>query len=111
LIAAGFIIDDIHKKCINVAMKWTVEFTGKAAKQRHKLPQRVADSLAALVVDIEELGPVRGDWLNYSKLSGTKHHCHLKKGNPTYFAIWQVDNDLINFIEVIYVGTHEKTKY
>ena len=92
-------------------MKWTVEFTGKALKQRQRLPQRVADNLAALVVDIEELGPIRGDWPNYSKLTGTRHHCHLKKGNPTYVAIWQVDNDLINLVEVIYVGTHEKAKY
>ena len=104
-------IDGIHKKCIDGDMKWTVEFTGKASKQRQKLPKRVADNLATLVVEIEEFGPVRGLWPNYSKLTGTKHHCHLKKGNPTYVAIWQVDNDIINFVEVIYVGTHEKAKY
>jgi len=75
------------------------------------MPKRVADNLAALVVEIEELGPVRGLWPNYSKLSDTRHHCHLKRGNPTYVAIWQVDNDLINFVEVIYVGTHENAKY
>ena len=92
-------------------MKWTVEFTSKALKQRQQLPKRVADSLAALVVDIQESGPVCGLWHNYSKLSGTRHHCHLKKGKPTYVAIWQVDNNLINFVEVIYVGTHEKARY
>lgn len=92
-------------------MKWTVEFTGKALKQRKQLPQRVADSLAALVVDIQESGPVCGNWPNYSKLSDTRHHCHLKKGKPTYVAIWQIDNDLVNFVEVIYVGTHEKARY
>jgi mRNA-degrading endonuclease RelE of RelBE toxin-antitoxin system len=51
-------------------MKWTVEFSGKASKQRQKLSQCIADILAALVADIEDLGPVRGDWPNYSKLSG-----------------------------------------
>jgi hypothetical protein len=40
-----------------------------------------------LVRDIQAAGPVRGDWPNYSKLSNHEHHCHLKKGNPTYVAI------------------------
>ncbi len=92
-------------------MKWTVKFSGKARKQKEKLPKSVQDNLAALVVDIETSGPVRGDWPNYSKLSDTEHHCHIKKGRPTYVAVWREDRGKIKLVEVIYAGTHEKTPY
>lgn len=68
-------------------MLWTVEFTNKARKQKEKLPQRVRGVLFQLVRDLEASGPVCGDWPNYSKLSDREHHCHLKKGQPTYVAI------------------------
>jgi hypothetical protein len=55
-------------------------------------------------------GPVRGDWPNYSKLSANKHHCHLKKGQPTYVAVWQESKTTIT-VEVIYAGTHENAPY
>jgi hypothetical protein len=35
----------------------------------------------------------------------------LKKGHPTYVAIWEVKNKEIRLIEVIYAGTHEKAPY
>jgi hypothetical protein len=54
---------------------------------------------------------VRGDWPNYSKLAGGRHHCHLKKGKPTYVAVWEVLDKDIKLIEVQYVGTHEKAPY
>lgn len=74
-----------------------------------RLPQRVVDSLYALLTTIEIMGPVRGDWPNYSKLVKGVHHCHLKKGNPTYVAVWKECAD--GTIEVLYVGTHEKVDY
>jgi len=92
-------------------MNWTVEFSNKAAKQVAKLPRTVADALAALALDIESGGPVRGDWPNYSKLSDLEHHCHIKKGRPTYVAVWRETKDRIHFVEVIYAGTHEKAPY
>jgi mRNA-degrading endonuclease RelE of RelBE toxin-antitoxin system len=92
-------------------MLWTVEFTDRARKQKQKLPRRVQETLFQLVRDIEVSGPVRGDWPNYSKLSGGEHHCHLKKGKPTYVAIWREDKGRIRFVEVVYVGTHEKAPY
>ena len=92
-------------------MQWTVEFTGRARKQKQKLPLRVQESLFQLVRDIEATGPIRGDWPNYSKLSDGEHHCHLKKGNPTYVSIWREDKGKIMFVEVIYAGTHEKAPY
>jgi hypothetical protein len=55
--------------------------------------------------------PVRGNWPHYSKLSETKHHCHIKKGKPTYVAVWREDKGQIRLVEVIYAGTHEKAPY
>jgi mRNA-degrading endonuclease RelE of RelBE toxin-antitoxin system len=82
-----------------------------AEKQKAKLTKPVRQILYALIHDIEAAGPVRGDWPNYGKLSDGKHHCHLKKGNPTYVAVWQVEDGKIKLVEVTYVGTHEKAPY
>lgn len=92
-------------------MTWTVEFSKKAMKQADTLPARVRESLYQLARDIERSGPTRGDWPNYSKLSGDRHHCHIKKGKPTYVAVWLEDKNKIHFVEVIYAGTHEKAPY
>lgn len=92
-------------------MSWTVEFTSKARKQSDRLPHRVREILFQLVREIESSGPVRGDWPNYSKLAMKKHHCHLKKGNPTYVTIWREAQNRIRLVEVIYAGSHEKAPY
>lgn len=92
-------------------MQWTVEFTGRARKQADKLPVRIRETLFQLAREIASGGPVRGDWPNYSKLSDCEHHCHLKKGHPTYVAVWREDKGKIRVVEVIYVGTHEKAPY
>jgi mRNA-degrading endonuclease RelE of RelBE toxin-antitoxin system len=92
-------------------MFWTVEFTSKAKKQTDKLPTRVREALFQLIREIQDSGPVRGDWPNYSKLSNSEHHCHIKKGQPTYVAVWREDKGRIRFVEVIYAGTHEKAPY
>lgn len=92
-------------------MAWKVAFTGRARKQKEKLPAKVREILFQLVREIEAAGPVRGDWPNYSKLSDGVHHCHLKKGKPTYVAMWQENRGEIRFVEVIYAGSHEKAPY
>ena len=74
------------------------------------MPRTVMAALLMLMQDIETLGPVRGDWPNYGKLTGNRHHCHLKKGKPTYVAVWTVDKETIK-VEVTYAGTHEKAPY
>ena len=81
-------------------MNGTVLITGKAKKQTDNLSGKVREVLFQLVQEIGTTGPVRGDWPNYSKLSGDRHHCHLKKGKPCYVAIWWVDKGKIRFIEV-----------
>lgn len=56
----------------------------QSTKQLVRLPKVVLETLLALMLDIELGGPVRGDWPNYGKLDAKTHHCHLKKGHPTY---------------------------
>lgn len=76
-----------------------------------KLPRSIQKSLIALLADIEDKGPVRGAWTNYGKLSPSRHHCHIKKGKPTYVAVWEVTDKKVQLVEVIYVGTYEKAPY
>jgi mRNA-degrading endonuclease RelE of RelBE toxin-antitoxin system len=92
-------------------MSWTVKLTNRAAKQYKKLPKIVRDNIDALMMEMRVAGPVRGNWQNYSKLSDTEHHCHIKKGKPTYVAVWREDKEEIRLVEVIYAGTHEKAPY
>ena len=92
-------------------MIWAVKTHKKTAKQIKKLPQKIQDILTRLMFELELSGAVRGNWLNYGKLTETRHHCHLKAGQPTYVAIWEVRKYEIRLIEVIYVGTHEKAPY
>jgi hypothetical protein len=76
-----------------------------------KLPENVQNLLIALKKDMEANGPIRGDWPNFSALSGNRYHCHLKKGRPTYVAIREVINKEIKLIEVTYADTHETAPY
>ena len=68
-------------------MEWTVTLSKKARKNIRLLPKRVRKTLAYLIRELELTGPVKGNWPNYSKLGRARHHCHLKKGNPTYVAV------------------------
>ncbi len=101
----------IYPKKLYSREGWRIEFTNRARKQKMKLPVRVQETLYQLVKEIEKLGPVCGDWPNYSRLPGGRHHCHLKKGKPTYVAVWQHDAGQVRVVEVVYVGSHEKAPY
>ena len=82
-----------------------------AAKQYKKLPKSIRDNIDALMIEIRMAGPVRGNWPHYSKLSDTEHHYHVKRGKPTYVAVWCEDKEEIRLVEVVYAGTHEKAPY
>ena len=92
-------------------MHWKAELTRKAEKQADRLPGQIRSILIALMHEIRMKGPVRGDWPNYGKLNAKRHHCHLKKGHPTYVAVWEESELEVKLIEVTYVGTHEKAPY
>lgn len=97
--------------------KWAVHFSTNAKKQYKKLKKSgsrplINDTIDFLVLDLKNNGPERVNWPNYSKLSkNTYHHCHLKKGKPTYVACWVVLNEELKHIEIYYVGTHEGAPY
>lgn len=88
----------------------TVFANKKVMKSLEELSDSLRDAFYLLMREIQESGPVRGNWPNYGKL-GNKlvHHCHLKKGKPTYVAIWKkTDKDTVAFL---YIGTHENADY
>jgi mRNA-degrading endonuclease RelE of RelBE toxin-antitoxin system len=92
-------------------MSWQVVFSKQVQKVQTRLPKSVLKNLVFLAKEIEIMGPVRGNWPNYGKLAPERHHCHLKKGRPTYVAVGEERNREIRLIEVVYVGTHEKAPY
>lgn len=92
-------------------MVWIVDFTKKSADQRKELPSRIRAALDFLVKELETLGPIRGNWKNFSKLTRENFHCHLKNGKPTYVACWRIADKNSKLIEVYYAGTHEKAPY
>lgn len=92
-------------------MSWTVRISTRTRKKVRALPEVVRRALALLIADMEDAGPVRGDWPNYGKLGPGRHHCHLKKGSPTYVAVWEERGEGIRLLEVTYVGTHGKAPY
>lgn len=92
-------------------MDWTVTIARKAQKQIGHLPKQVQKNLLTLIREIEVAGPVRGNWPNYSPLGKNRHHCHIKKGRPTYVSVWEEKEKNIKLVEVTYAGTHEKAPY
>jgi mRNA-degrading endonuclease RelE of RelBE toxin-antitoxin system len=92
-------------------MAWEVYLHKRVLKQVARLPEEVKKRLFALLTDIREYGPVKGKWPHYGKLGKGRHHCHLKKGHPTYVAIWEERDNQIKLVEVTYVGTHERAPY
>ncbi|MDQ7830932.1 MAG: cytotoxic translational repressor of toxin-antitoxin stability system [Desulfovibrionaceae bacterium] len=90
---------------------WTVLLSSRARKNRRELPTAIEAAFKVLLAELEYVGPNRANWANYSKLGSQTHHCHIKKGRPTYVAVWRVEKGQIRIIEVTYVGTHEKAPY
>ena len=94
-----------------MTLSWIVTYSRKAENQYNRLPSAVQDRLDLLTAEIEQTGPVRGNWKHYSKLTGNQHHCHVKAGKPTFVAVWEEKDESIKLVEVVYAGTHEKAPY
>lgn len=92
-------------------MLWTVSVKKKVRKQAAKLPAGIRKILLRLLAEIETYGPYRNNWQNYGPLGGNRYHCHLKKGKPTYVAVWEIIDKDVRLVEVSYVGTHERAPY
>jgi hypothetical protein len=87
--------------------------TGKARKQAQSLPSEIQRRLRTLTEELRREGPLCPAWPNFGNIMGAKNcfHCHLKKGHPTYVAVWKVIDDKIKIIEVRYAGSHEGANY
>ncbi len=98
-------------------MGWIVRIKSRIVKDiqnRAKTPIEIERAFIDFLKDLELNGPAI-DWPNYGKLKNQgqgidRRHCHLKKGRPTWVACWEVESENY-FIEVYYVGTHEKAPY
>lgn len=71
------------------------------------MPDLVQESLAALVKDLGDKGPVQHGWLNYSKLGNEDYHCHIAK---KWVACWHCKDKTL-LIEVYYAGSRENAPY
>ena len=92
-------------------MSWTVSVKKKVQKRAEKLPVEIRKILLRLLAEIEIYGSYRSNWKNYGPLGDNRYHCHLKKGRPTYVAVWEIIDKEIRLVEVSYVGTHERAPY
>ena len=97
----------------NPQSRWTVTTTGKARKQKEKLPSSIKDALYFLELELQELGPQRSNWPHYGGITGKPdmHHCHLNRGKSRYVAVWKVTDKTVKLMEIRYVGTHEDANY
>ena len=95
---------------------WKVKYTGKARKQKDKLPEQMKKALFLLKLELEQEGPEQTEWPHYGKLKGKKkgeefYHCHLSHSKQSYVAIWKVTDFELQLMEIRYVGTHENADY
>ena len=89
-------------------MKYKVLIKAKNLKKIEKLPKNVQQIFLLLKEELKELGAIRNNWKNYSKLSEYEYHCHL---TYRYVACWKVNKNNEIEIEVYYVGSREKAPY
>lgn len=95
---------------------WKVSLSKSAQKQAKKLPKSIRLQINLLMREMEQFGPIRKNWSNFSSLEGkglpkNVYHCHIKKGKPTYVACWHVEDKKVKIVEVFYVGSHENAPY
>lgn len=76
-------------------------------KRIRKAPQSVRFLFDELIKDLEQKGPFQIEWPNYSRLGGSKYHCHLCY---SWVACWIYESKSIN-IEVYYAGSREGAPY
>jgi hypothetical protein len=95
---------------------WRIYVTGRARKQREKLPQDIKAALDLLEFELATEGPERRNWPHYGKVFGKKknldmRHYHLNQNRPCYVAVWVVTDQRAKLMEIRYVGTHENADY
>jgi mRNA-degrading endonuclease RelE of RelBE toxin-antitoxin system len=86
---------------------FTVKEKRSVQKSVQKMPRKVQSLYRALLLDLEESGPLQPSWRNFSKLGDGKYHCHL---NYHWVACWTYQDEILT-VEVYYVGSREKAPY
>jgi hypothetical protein len=95
-------------KCGNFhLMSFRVTIKKKVEKSLGDLPEKVQIKFWVLVRELRLLGPIRGNWPNFSKLGSGEYHCHL---DTAWVACWRRQKSAID-IEVYYVGSRKDAPY
>lgn len=79
----------------------------KVASKLDDLPEQVQRKFWVLVRELRLLGPIRGNWPNFSKLGSVTYHCHLSRD---WVACWRWEKTTIE-IEVYYAGGRKDAPY
>lgn len=90
-----------------MGVSYEVKIKKSALKALNRLPLDIQKRFAFLLQDLAMKGPMQPKWPNFSKLSDTEYHCHLKY---SYVACWKHEKQTI-LIEVYYVGSREDAPY
>ncbi len=88
-------------------MSYEVRVKKQASKTIGKAPEKVRQLFVELLKDLEDSGPIRSDWPNYSPLSENQYHCHL---NYSWVACWSWQKNTV-LVEVYYAGSREDAPY
>ena len=88
-------------------MSYEVIASKRVIKSILKCPKWIQKKFTELVLDLENTGPMQPKWINFSKLSKDKYHCHL---GLSWVTCWKHEKNEI-IIEVYYVGSREKAPY
>lgn len=88
-------------------MVYKVNIKKSALKGIDKMPLKVQERMVLLLMDLQEKGPLRSEWPNFSKLGENCYHCHL---TYKWIACWQNNGKNIK-IEVYYAGSRENAPY
>ena len=67
---------------------WTINIVGQAKKASKELSKSAAESYSFLLIELEQLGPYRSNWPNYTKTKGSNkdYHCHIYRERAAYLC-------------------------
>jgi len=86
---------------------FNVIVTKKAMKGIEKMPHTIQLTMAHLIEDLIQNGPILRNWSNFSKIGINQYHCHLAY---KWVACWEYQKNTIT-IEVYYAGSRENAPY
>jgi hypothetical protein len=86
---------------------YNVVVTKRAIKGIEKMPKIAQLSMANLLKDLKEFGPIQKGWSNFSKIGKNKFHCHL---THKWVACWEFYENIL-LIEVYYAASRENAPY